>query len=79
MSVCPEGCLTLDEMACTSTENLPSTAGRVPRPARQVHWKHLGDGNSVEELLAELVKDRAYYEKSGGGVTLSGGEPSLPA
>jgi pyruvate formate lyase activating enzyme len=31
----------------------------------------------VEEVLAELCKDRAFYEKSGGGVTLSGGEPTF--
>jgi len=31
----------------------------------------------VEVLLAELAKDRAFYEKSGGGVTLSGGEPTF--
>ena len=29
---------------------------------------------SVRELLPEAEKDRAFYEKSGGGVTLSGGE-----
>ena len=32
---------------------------------------------TAEELLAELEKDKAYYETSGGGVTLSGGEPLL--
>lgn len=37
----------------------------------------LGETISVEDLVSELVKDRAYFEKSGGGVTLSGGEPSL--
>jgi pyruvate formate lyase activating enzyme len=37
----------------------------------------LGIAWTVEELVKELVKDRAYFEKSGGGVTLSGGEPSL--
>ena len=31
----------------------------------------------MDELVGELVKDRAYFEKSGGGVTLSGGEPTL--
>lgn len=31
----------------------------------------------VSELCAELIKDRIYYEKSGGGVTLSGGEPAM--
>ena len=34
-----------------------------------------GRGYSVGELAEELLKDRAFYETSGGGVTLSGGEP----
>jgi pyruvate formate lyase activating enzyme len=37
----------------------------------------VGQIMSVEVLLAELAKDRAFYEKSGGGVTLSGGEPTF--
>ncbi len=28
----------------------------------------------VKELVKELMKDRMFYEQSGGGVTLSGGE-----
>jgi pyruvate formate lyase activating enzyme len=32
---------------------------------------------TVEEVVGELVRDRAFYEASGGGVTLSGGEPLL--
>ncbi len=32
---------------------------------------------SVEELLFEVLKDKALYEQSGGGVTISGGEPFL--
>lgn len=34
---------------------------------------------TVESLAAELLKDSAYFEKSGGGVTASGGEPLLQA
>jgi pyruvate formate lyase activating enzyme len=33
----------------------------------------------VDALAAELLKDKAYFEKSGGGVTASGGEPLLQA
>ena len=33
----------------------------------------------VEELAAELVKDKPFFDKSGGGVTLTGGEPLLQA
>jgi len=32
-----------------------------------------------EEVVAEILKDRAFYETSGGGATLSGGEPLLQA
>jgi len=30
---------------------------------------------SVDEVLKEILADRAFYENSGGGVTLSGGDP----
>lgn len=33
----------------------------------------------VDELVAAAVRDRVFYEKSGGGVTVSGGEASLQA
>ncbi len=29
---------------------------------------------TVDEVMAEIIKDREFYEKSGGGATLSGGE-----
>jgi pyruvate formate lyase activating enzyme len=37
----------------------------------------LGRQFSLPDLMAELIKDRTYYQTSGGGVTLSGGEPTL--
>jgi pyruvate formate lyase activating enzyme len=37
----------------------------------------LGKRVSLDELLNELLKDQIYFEKSGGGVTLSGGEPMV--
>jgi len=33
----------------------------------------------VDDLVREVVKDRAYFEKSGGGITASGGEPAVQA
>ena len=32
---------------------------------------------SVDEVVEEVLRDTAFYARSGGGVTLSGGEPSL--
>lgn len=32
---------------------------------------------NADELLTEVLKDKDYFEQSGGGITLSGGEPLL--
>ena len=34
-----------------------------------------GRKDAVTDILAEIEKDRIFYEQSGGGMTLSGGEP----
>lgn len=34
-----------------------------------------GEETTVNEIMREVVKDKPFYEESGGGVTLSGGEP----
>ena len=37
--------------------------------------KLYGKSISSEEILSDICKDRDFFEKSGGGVTISGGEP----
>jgi pyruvate formate lyase activating enzyme len=37
----------------------------------------IGCTMTVEELIAEILKDRVFYDQSGGGVTVSGGEPLM--
>lgn len=44
-----------------------------PVDARKVCGKQY----TVDEVFAEIVKDKAYYDNSGGGVTFSGGECML--
>jgi len=36
----------------------------------------VGREASVDEVIATVVRDRPFYENSGGGMTLSGGEPT---
>jgi pyruvate formate lyase activating enzyme len=36
-----------------------------------------GELVSVDEVMEDVLADRAFYERSGGGITLSGGEPLL--
>jgi pyruvate formate lyase activating enzyme len=44
-----------------------------PGPALRTYGRFY----AVDELLDIILQDRVYYEASGGGVTLSGGEPTL--
>ena len=42
------------------------------------YWKSLyicGTDYTVEELVTRVCKDKPFYDNSGGGVTISGGEP----
>jgi pyruvate formate lyase activating enzyme len=39
--------------------------------------QQVGRQMSVAEVLADIERDRAFYDESGGGVTFSGGEPLL--
>ena len=48
-----------------------SCVDACPTHARQM----IGEMMSVERVMAELLKDRLFYDDSGGGVTISGGEP----
>jgi len=69
--VCPNGCFAsgaFDRTRCTSCGKC---AEQCYAGAREL----IGRLFSVEEVLAEVRKDRIFYENSGGGVTVSGGEP----
>jgi len=43
--------------------------------AEALRW--IGEALGEDELLSQVLRDRPFYEDSGGGVTLSGGEPLL--
>ncbi len=48
-------------------------AGSCPSEAIRAWGRQM----SLDEVMAVIEKDRSFYEKSGGGVTISGGEPLL--
>jgi pyruvate formate lyase activating enzyme len=41
--------------------------------------EHIGTERGLDDLVAELAKDAAFFRASGGGVTASGGEPGVQA
>ena len=53
---------------------LCTQCGKCEKYCTAVCRELVGREYTVKELIKELVKDRMFYEDSGGGVTLSGGE-----
>lgn len=79
LKVCPEDALELtlegmrlDRKSCTMCGLCPPAC---PAGALEV----IGREWTAEALYAEVAKDSAFYETSGGGVTASGGEPVMQA
>ena len=67
-----DGHFELDRSKCSlcgkCIENCPNSANEL-----------IGREVSADEVMAEVVRDKIYYKTSGGGMTLSGGEPSMQA
>ena len=51
----------------------PCTRDEATCPTRA--YRRYGQAYTFEALVAKALEDKAFYETSGGGVTLSGGEP----
>jgi len=63
-------------LRCVWCHNAESICPDI-QPDLKTPGKMFGRQMSVDEVMNVVEKDRAYYEASGGGLTLSGGEPML--
>lgn len=76
--ICPEGAITLTREAGRKIERGKCSQCLVCIDACIYNSLNVcGKYMTVEEVLAEVLKDRAFYRNSGGGMTISGGEALL--
>ena len=74
-SVCPEHCHTVTAGKHTFDRAKCRHCGICSEHCPADALNPAGRKMSVDEVMAEVLKDRVFYENSGGGITLSGGEP----
>lgn len=75
VAACPRGCHTAIDRRKQFDRRLCTACGTCARTCYAEALKLIGRRATAQEVLAEVLEDRAFYVNSGGGVTLSGGEP----
>ncbi|MFN2226360.1 MAG: glycyl-radical enzyme activating protein [Anaerolineae bacterium] len=75
LGACPLGALTLIPEGMTVDRERCDACGACVRACPTGALEVIGRTWTPEALFAEVQKDAVFYETSGGGVTLSGGEP----
>ena len=75
VEICPSGAARLVEGGSTIDREVCTACGKCvevcPNEARRL----VGRRMTVDEVMAEVKRDAKFYENSGGGVTVSGGDP----
>ncbi|HEY5562291.1 MAG TPA: glycyl-radical enzyme activating protein [Clostridiaceae bacterium] len=72
---CTHNCHSIDEKAHTYRRENCISCGACVNVCSYGALEYKGYESSVQDILAEVEKDRPYYENSGGGITITGGEP----
>jgi len=77
VAVCPSGALTRDSKGnFIYRRDLCRLCGACAEACPEEARRLVGRWVRVEELMVEIERDMAFFRRSGGGVTLGGGEPT---
>jgi pyruvate formate lyase activating enzyme len=77
LEACPPGALELTEKGMIINREICDACGRCAEVCPTGALEVVGKEYSPTEALSEVIRDEAFYRNSGGGVTVSGGEPTM--
>jgi pyruvate formate lyase activating enzyme len=78
IAACPKGAIAKDAAGAVAVDRARcDLCGKCAEACLYDAMQIVGWEMSVDEVLDEVEKDRIFYEQSGGGVTLSGGDPAV--
>jgi len=75
VQACAKGCHSIEGGTHVYSRGGCVRCGKCTRECYPRALELVGKIMTVEEVLAEVMKDAAFYRNSGGGMTVSGGEP----
>lgn len=76
---CPQNAIVAANNFPQIKRNLCNVCGLCTKSCPAKALSVFGETKSAEEILNVVIQDDAFYSRSGGGITLSGGEPLLQA
>jgi pyruvate formate lyase activating enzyme len=79
VAACPRGALSLDTGGIVRDHERCTACGLCEKACPNEAHERIGYETSARNLVKEAALDRPFFEGSGGGVTLTGGEPTMQA
>ena len=76
-SVCPTGAISLSEGFLNVDQSKCDLCRACVKACTSQALELIGEEMTVAQIMEEVEKDAVFYDESGGGVTLSGGEPLM--
>ncbi len=74
IEICPKQCFSFENKTKFKADNCNQCGLCIDNcPAGALKWS--SGKELLDDILKEVMKDKIYYDFSGGGITLSGGEP----
>lgn len=77
LEACPRGALTLTPGGMEIDRTLCDACGVCQDACPAGALEVVGKSYNAREVFEEVLRDEAFYRNSGGGVTVSGGEPTM--
>ncbi len=79
VAACPRGAHTVKDGVHTVDREKCTACGACTAACRADALRVEGREMTVDEVMAAVLEDKMFYDTSGGGLTLSGGEPTVQA
>lgn len=77
MTACPQKAHTIDENGHIFAREKCVLCGKCTEVCPQNALELCGKEMSTDEIIAEVLRDKVFYDNSDGGMTVSGGEPLM--